>query len=237
MRGAAPPNKFYLEKRIRTFVYMSGAKLVPLYEQIKEPIRKRLAVAMGISVPVLPIAPKVEAQVSAPTTSEIDMLAVVLSNLEEAGDIGTVDEPHGYFAGQLTLRWAAADEFLFLSGSTERTLVALTGSNRHMIGHFESDLGKVSLPGSSSVGVYRTLDRILAEAENQVDSDIDLIARLAVRRRRGPQESFEFVARRLAHDDVYIAAHDFSPAPDFEHLRDRQVKVLHGTPLYLAYSD
>jgi hypothetical protein len=65
------------------------------------------------------------------------MLAVVLSHLHEAGDIGTVDEPRPYFAGQLTLNWGSADEFVFLSGSTPRTLVALTGSNRHVIGYFE----------------------------------------------------------------------------------------------------
>jgi hypothetical protein len=42
------------------------------------------------------------------------MLAVVLSHLHEAGDIGTVDEPRPYFTGQLTLNWGSADEFVFL---------------------------------------------------------------------------------------------------------------------------
>lgn len=124
MKGTATPtDDFYLEKRMRSFVYLSSAKLEPLYAHIKEPIRKRVALALGISVPALPVAPHFEAQARSPTESKIGMLAVVLSHLHEAGDIGTVDEPRPYFAGQLTLNWGSADEFVFLSGSTPRTLV------------------------------------------------------------------------------------------------------------------
>ena len=55
-------------------------------------------------------------------------------------------------------------------------------------------------------------------------------------RRRGLRESFEFVARRLSHDDGYIAA-NWKVGPDVEHLKQVDFKVLHGTPLYLAYPD
>jgi hypothetical protein len=79
---------FYLEKRIRTFVYLSSAKLEPLYHQIKEPARKRIALTLGISFPVLPIAPKVEAEIRQPTTNETDMLSIVLSHLDDAGASG-----------------------------------------------------------------------------------------------------------------------------------------------------
>ena len=235
--------KFYLEKRIRTFVYLSSAKLEPLYHQIKEPIRKRIALTLGVSVPALPIAPKVEAQISPASKNEANMLAIVLAHLDEAGDIGTIDEPLGYFSGRLMLRWSAADEFLFLSGSTAQTLLALTGSNRHLVGDFEPTLGKVSMPGSSRVGVYRTLDQIFADAEEeQSEEETDLLAQLALSRgaagsrRRGLHESFEFVARRLAYEDGYIAA-NWKVAADVEHLKDLDFKVLHGTPLYLAYPD
>ena len=164
-------DKFYLEKRIRTFVYLSSAKLEPLYHQIKEPIRKRIALTLGVGVPGLPVAPKAEAQISPPSKNEADMLAVVLAHLDEAGDIGTIDEPLGYFSGRLMLRWSAAEEFLFLSGSTAHTLLALTGSNRHLVGHFEPTLGNVSLPGSSRVDTYRTLDEIFADAEEYSEGD------------------------------------------------------------------
>lgn len=234
--AAGAIDRFYLEKRMRSFVYLSSAKLEPLYAQIKEPFRKRVALSLGISVPVLPVAPHVEAQVRPPSTNEIGMLAVVLSNLDKAGDIGTVDEPRSYFAGQLTLRWGSADEFLFLSGSTPRTLVSLTGSNRHLIGHFETDLPKVSLPGSNVVGLDRALRRIFAAEEEQADDAADLVTRLALAQRRGPQERLEFVARRLAHNDGFIAA-NWTVGDDFGHLRERDFKVLLGTPLYLAYID
>ncbi len=233
---AAPTDKFYLEKRMRSFVYLSTAKLEPLYAHVREPIRKRVAVALGISVPVLPVAPRLEAEVRPPSTSEIGMLAVVLSHLDEAGAIGTVDEPRAYFGGRLTLNWGSADEFVFLSGSTERTLVALTGSNRHMIGHFEGDLPAVSWPASEWIGLDRALRRIYAGEAQQPPDAIRLVERLALAQRRGPYESLEFVARRLAYGDGGIAG-DWKVAADFEHLRKRAFKVLLGTPLYIAYKD
>jgi uncharacterized protein DUF7019 len=242
MKGtAAVTDSFYLEKRIRSFVYLSGAKLEPLYAHIREPIRRRVALALGITVPMLPIAPHLEARVRAPTENEIGMLAVVLWHLHEAGAIGTVDEPHAYFAGQLTLNWARRDEFVFLSGSTPRTLVALTGSNRHVIGHFEhfeGELPKVSWPASAWVGLDRALRHIFAGDEEQDDDSIDLVQRLALegQEHRGPQEYLEFVARRLAYGDGAIGE-DWSVGADFEHLRDHDFKVLLGTPIYLAYTD
>lgn len=234
---AASSDKFFLEKRMRTFVYLSSAKLAPLYDWIGEPVKKRIALTLGISVPVLPV--KLEAQVQPSATSEVDMLAIVLAHLDGEGNIGTVDEPRGYFAGRLELRWGAATEFLFLSGSTEQTLVALTGSMRHLKG-YDPAPRSVSLPGSSRVGAFRSLDQILADAEKPKtdEDDTDLIARLAVMgRRRQPRETLEFVARKLAHKNVLVADHDYRPGPDFQHLKDRRIKVLHGTPLYLAYTD
>ena len=230
-------DKFYLEKRTRSFVYLSTAKLDPLYRQIKEPIRKRIAVSLGIAGLPGPITPKIEAKYRPPTTNEMDVLAVVLSNLDRAGEVGTIDDTRSFFAGRLRLRWAMADEFLFLTGSTAQTLIVLTGSNRHMVGHFESEPDELRYPGSSRVGVFRALGRIFAESEEEGESDMDFLARLAVRLRRGPQETFEFVARRLAEEDVYVTAHDHRPAPDFKHLQERRIRMIHGTPLYLAYPD
>jgi hypothetical protein len=237
MKGtAALTDHFYLEKRMRTFVYLSSAKLEPLYAHIREPIRKRVALALGITVPVLPVAPHVEAQVRPLTENEIGMLAIVLSHLHEAGDIGTVDEPHAYFAGQLTLNWGRRDEFVFLSGSTPGTLVALTGSNRHVIGHFEGELPKVSWPTSAWIGLDRALRRIFAGDEDQDRDAIGLVERLALAQQRGPQESLEFVARRLAYGEGDIAS-NWRVGADFEHLRGHDFKVLLGTPIYLAYTD
>jgi hypothetical protein len=234
--AAAPSDKFYLEKRMRSFVYLSRAKLEPLYAHVKEPVRKRVALALGITVPVLPVAPHLGAELRPPTTSEVGMLAAVLAHLDENGLIGTVDEPRAYFAGRLTLNWGAADDFVFLSGSTVRTLVALTGSNRHVIGHLAGDAPTVSWPASAWFGLDRALRRIFAGDERQPPDAISLVERLALAQRPGPQESLEFVARRLTYGDGDIAS-DWNVGSDFEHLRGREFKVLLGTPLYLAYTE
>jgi hypothetical protein len=238
--SAAPKDKFYLAKRTRSFVYLSSAKLEPLYSQIREPIRKRIALSLGIKLPALPVGPYVEAQLRPQTTNLIGMLDVVLSHLDDAGNIGSVDEPGPYFAGQLTLRWGAWQEFLFLSGSTARTLVALTGSNRHLVGGFDQQLPTVYWPASSYVGLDRVLRSIFAGDDNvDADDPPDIIKRLAIanRNRGGPQEYLEFVARRLERGDSFFASNE-SPAEDFDQLSGGSTfKVLLGTPLYLAYTD
>jgi hypothetical protein len=239
--AAAPKDKFYLAKRTRSFVYLSSAKVEPLYSQIKEPIRKKIAVTLGIGTPTLPVGPYVEAHLPAQKANLAGMLGVVLSNLDKAGDIGTIDEPGPYFAGQLTLRWGRWKEFLFLSGSTAHTLVALTGSNRHLIGASDQQLPTVSWAASSSVGLDRVLQSIF-EGDDQIDDDnnpSDIVKRLALanRNRGGPQENLEFVARRLARGEVFFASNE-RPGVDFEQLSARDYfNALLGTPLYLAYAD
>jgi hypothetical protein len=234
MAGAAAP--FYLEKRMRSFVYLSSAKLELLYAHVPESLKKRTALSFGISIPVLPLAPRLGAEVRPPSTNEVTMLAAVLAHLDESGDIGTVARPRGYFAGQMTLRWGSSEEFLFLSGSAQRTLVALTGSNRHLIGHFDEGLPTVSYPASASVSLYRGLNHVFAGDEEQSDDVIDLVTRLALSHKRGPQETLEFVARRLARGEGFIDQGSKVP-PDLEHLRQRRFLVRLGTPLYLAYTD
>jgi hypothetical protein len=72
--------------------------------------------------------------------------------------------------------------------------------------------------------------------EEQGHDAIGLVQRLALARRRGPQETLEFVARRLADGDGGIAT-NWNIGADFEHLRGHDFKVLLGTPIYLAYVD
>lgn len=237
MKGAAGPSgKFYLEKRVRSFVYLSRAKLEPLYAHVKEPVRRRVALALGITVPVLPVAPHLGAELRPPTTNEVGMLASVLAHLDESRLIGTVDEPCAYFAGRLMLNWGTAEDFVFLSGSTERTLVALTGSKQHLIGHLADDVPGVSWPASAWVGLDRALRRIFAGDEQQPPDAISLVERLALSHRPGPRELLEFVARRLTCGDGDIAS-EWNVGADFEHLRGREFNVLLGTPLYLAYTE
>jgi hypothetical protein len=235
MTGGDRGDKFYLDKRMRAFVYLSRAKVGMLYSQTREPIRKRLAVKLGISVPMLPVT--AEAQITQPTPNDTGMLRVVLSRLDQDDAIGTVDAPRGYFAGQLDLRWGTHEEFLFLSAAAPGTLIVLTGSNRHLVGQADADVPKVDWPGSSRIGLDRVLRRIFAAEDDQQANATDLVRNLALAQRlRGPQETLEFVAQRLAYDDEGSSLPvNWHPSPEFEQFRDGRFKVLLGTPLYLAY--
>jgi hypothetical protein len=167
------------------------------------------------------------------------MLKMVLSHLDQDNSIGTVDEPRGYFAARLPLRWGGWQDFVYLGGRTERTVLALGGSVRHLTTHFDSPLPGVP-EASSSIGLRRLLSRTLSEEGAGSDVTSESVLWWALRAttgQRGDREALEFVARRLAHGEAELPQ-DWSVRPDFEDLKlQASVSVLLGSPLYLAYVD
>jgi hypothetical protein len=62
----------------------------------------------------------------------------VRRQLERSGEIGSIDDPKKYFAGRITMHYDAFDmvspPVMYLIGETERTIVALGGSLKHVPG-------------------------------------------------------------------------------------------------------
>lgn len=165
----------------------------------------------------------------------------VLGELQRAGRIGTVDEPKEYFGGTIPMRWGpyvdsfipAESPLVYFGGGTEQTIVGLGGSAKHVIG----DNGSAS-PHSHSAMPYliARLTKELGESISVGDmvgsatgpKDMSIVAvYLATTQMRGPSQELEFVAKRLA----------YGPSPYPQRDKNDGMKVLLGTPLYVAMSE
>jgi len=228
--------KFYLEKRVRYFQYLSRSKVKMLYEQIDRRIRDRIAVSLKINLQVI----EVEGRQRDVETNDSDMLKIVLSHLDENDSIGTVDEPRAFFAGQLPLSWASwsADRFVYLGGRTSRTILGLGGSVHHLTSRLNTAIPPVT-EASSEPGLENHLREVLSQDVTEVDdnysNDIVQWASRASALHRGHPTPMEFVARLLARGEASIREENWAVRSDFEDLRNfMSVPIVVGSPLYIA---
>ena len=172
-------------------------------------------------------------------------LDAVLTKLEKAGRIGTIDEPKEYFAGAMSMRWgpcvfpglperltSTSSPLVYFGGATETTVVGLGGSAKHVIGEV----------GSTKAGLHSCLPRFIFQLRQELGESLDfklksmdddqatlMAVHEATMRARGPSQELEFVAKRLAYGSL--------PAPWFpERKPGDKEKILVGTPLYVAMS-
>jgi hypothetical protein len=228
--------KFYLDQRLRSFIYRSRGKILMLYEQIDVPRRKRIAASLKIKVPGIAEA---EFRQREALLSDYDMLRVVLRHLDDAGMIGTVTEPGPYFAGRLTLRWARWEDLGYLGGRDGDTVLGLAFSMQNLIRSPGADPAPVGPTGSEVAGAEERLRRLLGAEldESTEDSHALQWCFMATTRNRGQPEHIEFVARRLLRGEYVVSMND-RLRPEFEDLREHaEFPVLLGSPLYLAAAD
>jgi Family of unknown function (DUF7019) len=236
--------KFYLDARMRNFLYRSGSKIPMLYEQIDVPVRKRIAASLKIKLPSLAEA---EFRQTERSPSYHDMLRMVLRHLDDAEMIGTVQEPRAYFAGRLDLRWYwegdfDEDDFGYLGGREGDTVLSLSFSMRHLT-HPPDEPGPprrgVDPSASIRAGADERLRRLMGEGGAEIQSSDTLQwTFMLTASTMGPIENIEFVARRLRAEAFRPVRRGLEVNPEYADLRKRnKVFVVLGSPLYLASGD
>ncbi|MBU2666208.1 hypothetical protein KOI35_22155 [Actinoplanes bogorensis] len=200
----------------RYFVYISDAKVEMLLQQIKpEALRKRTS-EVGLGLKFLTAKRGAETLAGAERTARLDQ---VVRYLNDYGDLGTVEEPGQFFGGLMPLRWGptvGADGFpmVYFGGRAGKTVLGLGGSRAHVFGTPPG-------PEPQPLPIGRSMLPSLLDGITRVDG---IEAPAAVRETtdalRGPEQTMEFVAKRLLDE----------PGPDGE-------RVLLGSPLYVALVD
>ncbi|MEV2214967.1 SAVMC3_10250 family protein [Streptomyces sp. NPDC050997] len=224
----------------RFYLYVSDTKVDMLLQQIDPAFtRKRTSeVSVGLKV----VGAKRGTEVSE-GTDPITRLERVVRHLDEVGDVGTVDEPGQFFRGLMDMRWGpfatgAGSSLVYFGGRTERTVLGLGGSSRHVLG------SPLSAPDGDNAVLARSLmpsllDGLaehpeieeLFEDAGQAPLDPNLVPLRAVQRAttllRAPAQKVEFLAKRLLH----------GPIPSSESGSHDGMTVLLGSPLYVALVD
>lgn len=93
---------------------------------------------------------------------QIRKLEKVVDFVRQYGRVGTIDNPDEYVTGSLEMGWRVFDKAagyqpcVYFGGSTEKTVVGLIGSRRHVIGH-----SPYSTPSEGNEPVYYSPDEII----------------------------------------------------------------------------
>ncbi|MET8683147.1 SAVMC3_10250 family protein [Streptomyces sp. NPDC004732] len=217
---------------MRYYLYVSGAKLDMLYEQIPPKLLKRLAVEAKVDLKVLSVA----VQSPRADVTTYDRLDIVEAYLEREFDVSWMTEPRPWFRGDLELRIAGYGSPAgptFMTGREGDTVVALIGSAHHLLGQRTAP-DTIQASYSMLPSLFRLLDdapedwpRHQRERRAAVPSHDQEAAHQVLEFAEsltGPPVYGEFLARRLLHGTA--TGQD-----------GRQVDIVVGTPLYVAMAD
>ena len=87
---------------MKYYLYISSAKLEMLYPQVAPSVKEKKAAEWKIDLKFLSYSKRTEGE---PNDTQEARLEAVIEALDEAGQIGSVDEPRDYVRGTHAMRW------------------------------------------------------------------------------------------------------------------------------------
>lgn len=171
--------------------------------------------------------------------SQHSKLTEIIARLEKESDIGTVDAPAEYIRDTLPMFYRRIPSrpnyrrlkndpgFVYFSGSTEHTVIALVGSPFHLIGRAREISEEPSSDLPNLVGyINERLGEIIDDSYQEEDHGL-LAIEHADKENKDPRIPLEFFAYRIA-DSIDIK--------ELQPMSSRHKRILLYTPLYVAYA-
>src|SRR5215469_13841280 len=215
-----------------------------LYAQIPSSLQKKIALDLNIDVKLLGSGVGAVLKHKEQEETRYSKLKLVLRYLEDQQAIGWIDAPKEYFQGTLSMRWGLFPEkdkpyqqglagmlpgmdhphIAFFGGSTNRTIVGLAGSPKHVLGYEGAETEPQSI-GSPSAFPYVYFQFVVEHEaaaqppEGAVYNETRRIP-LVVKKMGGMASNLDFVAKTISHTP-YREPY----AEEF---------ILLGSPLYVA---
>ena len=157
---------------------------------------------------------------------------IVSEYIEKHLDVGSIDAPSIYLKGKLTMKQGTLlDQAVFFGGETERTVLGLCGSMKHLIGNPVG--ADVTTYGSSLYAIRYLVEAVISESkqiynttptiddsEYEVQQDTLVGIVYITKGRPSHIQQFEFLAKTLLQGPCYT--NDY---------------VVIGTPIYVAIAD
>lgn len=225
---------------MKYYLYISDSKVDMLLPQVRDDVKKKVAFEFKIDLKVLGLVRRAEHE---GPNDRVARLQAVCDHLESEGRIGSTDDPLDYFGDTMPMKWGPlrrlrgavrnqADRtdwnFIYFSGSTDKTVVGLGGSESHVIGS-PAVTGRY-VPPSGVPGISHYLGELVLETEGEdfpIDAEPSALES-AVRvnsSMRGTTQQLEFVAKKLLYGQQPAAS-----GSNVQH-------VLIGSPLYVALAE
>jgi hypothetical protein len=242
---------------MKYYIYVSDSKVDMLYSQIPHGIREKIAAELKIDLKVLSVSLKEKAT----EQTRYSKAELVAAYIEKQEDLGTADHPGTYIKDILPMKWgqySEKDGLVYFGGRLDDTIVGLCGSMHHVIG---TNIGESSahaysltpliiaalLKDNSEADVlmrteaYSSFSRThslgnSSDSRSVPSKPVLRAVALATTKMGGPVQRLEFLAKRLvegwleASDTIY--GEQLAPTD-----RDTRLRVLLGSPIYVALMD
>ena len=226
---------------IRYYLYVSKTKLEMLYSQLDVPQSEKKGLEWSVNLGAFKIKRNTENKREPYMETKLD---AVVKELEDAGQIGTIDEPREYFQGALPdMHWGFYDEngrpdneapLVYFAGHTEETIFGLGGSSKHVIGyegagHTHSRSVTPFLVAHLLAGLEMSPEGwhyapfYYEDADTHNYQTFEAIGLANYKLRKTPDQPLKFLAKTLLQGSI--------THPVVTH--DKRMKCLLGTPLYV----
>lgn len=218
---------------MKYYIYVSDTKVDMLFPQISRNTGERTAVELGVNLKIASAKRTVEHESQ---DSRINKLEAVCAHIREAEPVGSIDGPRAWCAGVLDMAWGPITSrngsptgIVYFAGSTQNTLFALGGSEKHLLGSTPGsglDLGSISFGLILRLlDVTRLSDQPVPPGDGKFFFSIIGASRLI----QGPRQRLEFLARTLFHGEYVETRYGQEPVT-YPH-------VHLATPIYVALAD
>jgi hypothetical protein len=221
-----------MEAKMKHYIYISDTKVDMLYAQIDKSLLKRFSV--DLSIDLKPLGAGVGATIKQAPLEEtrISKLRLVVRYIEEHQNVGWIDAPGNYFKGSLPMDWGLAlhrsdvanreaPYAIYFIGKTDRTVVGLVGSVRHLIGNVADAPGYMLLLYTPHE-ILKTLASTTEQLASLNDDNLRIVVYdMLVRSNLRQQRPLEFLAVNYK----------------FSEQERGKLNFLLGSPLYVAFAD
>jgi hypothetical protein len=228
---------------MKYYIYISDAKVDMLFRQVPHDIKKKVALEFKMDLKLLSASRRTESE-----DNRIARLETVVDFIREYGKLGSVDEPDDYVADSMSMRWGdyagGWDEpspVVYFGGETDRTIVGLGGSAKHVLGNagespaHSHSATPVLIKFLASELELQGSDKLQQAEKDSASEGVSkgrfspiMAVELATLQMQGPLQNVEFLAKKL----MYGPVERFDDDP-----RYKRKHVLLATPLYVALAD
>jgi hypothetical protein len=228
-----------MDHAMKYFIYVSDTKVDMLYSQIPRRLLEKIALELNIDLKFMGTGIATTIKPNRPEETRYSKVRLITEYIEKHLPIGLIDTPNSYFKGSLSMRWGMHPHegppfLVYFGGTTDRTILGLTGSPQHVLGNQSASSATVmeNVYISPSLNGFFALESIVREEQDSTTSTKHPLAD------EDPAELVEYMTTEMSGitQPLEFLAIMHWRGPRSQHLRreGNEQYILLGSPIYVA---
>jgi hypothetical protein len=228
-----------MDHAMKYFIYISDTKVDMLYSQIPQKLLDKIAVELSIDLKYMGTGVGAAIKPNRPEETRYSKLRLITEYIEKHLPIGLIDTPNSYFKGSLSMHWGmypreGPPSLVYFGGTTDRTILGLTGSPQHVLGNQSASSATVmeNVHISPSLNGYFALESIVREEQDPTSSTKHPLAD------EDPADLVEYMTTHMSGITQHLEFLTIMQwrGPRTQHLQQEvnEQYILLGSPIYVA---